>query len=137
MDNNPIATAGRETRRLERLGSGPLVCILCGYTDAVALIAVKPEWLLANGVPRTLFERHHFLGEVHDPNAKVLICRNCHAKVTEGLLRADVSMRPEPHPVLRVALMLEASAVFHEEEAAALRRAATLLRKTIKEESIQ
>jgi hypothetical protein len=137
MDNDPIGTAGRETRRLERLGSGPCVCILCGYADPVAFVLVTLEWLDANGVPRSLFEKHHFLGEAHDPNAKVPICRNCHARATEGLLREGVSMRPEPNPVLRVALMLEAEAVLFEDLAAAKRRSAELLREALREESIQ
>ena len=137
MDNDPIRTAGREARRLERLGSGPLVCVFCGYADPVALIAVTPDWLLAQGIPRTLFEDHHSVGIHHDPELKLLICRNCHAKATEGLLRADVDMRPEPRPVLRVALMLEAEAGMHEDFAAAKRRWATLLRDELRKESGQ
>jgi len=137
MDNDPIRTAGRETRRLERLGSGPLVCILCGYTDPVALIPVSKAWLQEHGVPRSLLEDHPFYGENHDPEATVLICRNCHAVVHEGLLQAGVSLLPEPDPVARVALMLDAEAVFFEALAAAKRRSAKILRDVVRKEPVQ
>lgn len=130
IDNDPIGTAGRATKRSQRLGSGPQVCPFCGYADPVALIRVTAEWLREHDVPSTLFEGHHPLGENHDPELTVLICRNCHAKATEGLLCAGISMRPEPNPVARVALMLDAMAELDETQAAARRRCAELLRKS-------
>jgi hypothetical protein len=134
MDKDPIKTAGREKRRQERLCSSPRVCPFCGCVDPIALIAVAPEWLLAKGVPRTLFEGHHSVGEAHDPELIVLICRNCHAKATERLLCAGVSMRPAPDPVTRVALILDALAEFFEMLVAALRRWAETLRKSTRPE---
>ena len=134
MDRYPIRTARREMRRLARLGSTPLVCILCGCTDPVALIAATPEWLRANGVPSSLFEDHHIVGENHDGHFTHLICRNCHAKATEGFFRAGVSMMAEPDQNMREALRLEALAAFHEEAAEALRRWAAEKRSKVANE---
>ena len=122
MDKDPIGTASREMQRLARLGDSPYVCILCGCTDPVTLIRVRADWLEARGAPRNLFHDHHIVGENHDPDLTVLICRNCHAKATEGLLRAGVSMMEESDRNTREALRLEGLAEFHEDVAAALRR---------------
>lgn len=119
-------------RRQARLGDGPHICILCGCSDPVALIDKTPDWLEHHSIPKTLFEQHHPAGRHHDPELTVFICRNCHAEATEGLLQAGVSMRPEPDPVLQVALMLDALAVFLEVLAAALRRWAELLRNSLR-----
>jgi hypothetical protein len=56
------------------------------------------------------------------------MCRNCHALYHENLLDAGVDLRPEPDPINRVAAMLEADAVYHELQADAKRRQASLLR---------
>ena len=80
------------------------------------------------GVPGHLFEEHHIVGVKHDPELTILICRNCHAKVTEGLLRAGVSMRPEPDPVKRLVHMLDAQAVLFEKLTDAQKRWAEQLR---------
>jgi len=120
-------------KRRQRLGTDMYVCLFCGYIDPVALIRVTEEWLRQQGVPSSLFEDHHAVGEKHDPHTTILLCRNCHANATEGLLRAGVSMRPEPDPVDRVAMMLDGWAVFHEDEATAERRMAELLRSRSRE----
>jgi hypothetical protein len=91
MDRDPIKTAIRETRRENRLGQ-LRVCFLCGYADPVAFVVVTPEWSIEKGVPRSFFEKHHPNGEEHDREFKMPICRNCHARATEGLLRAGVTM---------------------------------------------
>jgi hypothetical protein len=120
MDRYPSRTAGREMRRLQRLGIGPLVCFRCGYIDPIALIRVKVEWLVAKGLPKSIFEDHHIVGEKHDPDLTVLICRNCHALATEGLLRAGVSMQAAPDDDTRDALRLEALAVWFADVAESL-----------------
>jgi hypothetical protein len=129
-DRKPIRSARRKVRRLARLGSGPHVCPFCGCSDPVTLIPVTQEWLIAKGVPTTLFQYHHPLGEQHDPEFTILICRNCHAKATEGLLRADVSMLSEPDTVSRVVIMLRGSAENHRNWAAADDRMADLLERS-------
>jgi hypothetical protein len=58
----------------------------------------------------------------------VLLCRNCHAEVTEDLRQAGLNPTSESNATLRVSLMLEALSVFLEALAPALRRWAELLR---------
>jgi hypothetical protein len=132
-DVDPSRTARREMNRLSRFGSGPLVCMDCGYADPVGLIPVTAEWLKAKGVPSSLFEGDHAVGRAHDPEFIIPICRNCHAEVTENRLRAGISMRSEPDQNTREALRLEALALFHEKTAEALRRWAA--EKLLKEEA--
>ncbi len=132
MDQESIRTDIRSRRRHARFGDGPHNCILCGCSDPVALIDKTPDWLEHHRIPKTIFEQHHLAGRHHDPELTVLICRNCHAEATEGLLQAGVSMRPERNPVLRVALRLEARAVFLEALAASDRQSAELLRNSLR-----
>jgi hypothetical protein len=56
---------------------------------------------------------------------------NCHRRVTEGLAQTGISMRPEPEPRERVALMLDALALFFEFLVNSLRQWAEYLRKNI------
>ncbi len=127
MDRDPIGTAIRRQQRQVRLGGGPRICILCGCSDPIALIAKTEDWLERH----TLFELHHPAGQHHDPELTVLICRNCHAMLHEGLLQAGVNMRPEPEPIMRVATMLDALAVFFKMFAAALSKWAELLKNSL------
>jgi len=103
-------------RRLKRLGPDP-VCILCGHANPFALIPVRRSWL----------EQHHVVCRQHDRDLTVPLCRNCHAEITELLLREGADTRFEPNRVVRVALMLRALAVFFEMLAPKLRRWADLL----------
>ena len=64
-------------------------------------------------VTKRFLEAHHLLGESHDPKLTALLCRNCHYLATENLLRADVSMLPEPDQLKRTAIMLRALSVHH------------------------
>jgi hypothetical protein len=134
MDKNPIGTAVRSTRRNERLGGGEHACLLCGYSEPEALVSVTPEWLEAHGVPRRLLEEHHLVGRKRDGKLVALLCRNCHAKATEGLLQAGIGMQCERDPRTLVATMLDALAVFLEMLAAAVRRWAEMLRRTLSPE---
>lgn len=72
-------------------------------------------------------QEHHLLGENHDPEDTVPICRNCHYLAGEGLLQADVSMLAQPNTVARVATMLRGVAVHHEMLASTFRGMATTL----------
>ena len=131
MDHDPIGTAIRQKRRQERFGEDPALCILCGCSDTVALIDKTADWLKRHGIPNSLLEQHHPAGQHHDPELTVLICRNCHAILHEGILQAGVNMRPEPDPISRVATMLEALSVFFKMLAAAMSKWAELLRKSL------
>jgi hypothetical protein len=128
-DRDPIGTDRRAAARDRRLGWGPRVCPFCGVTDPVSLVPTKATWLQERGVPRTLFQPHHECGQAHEPDLTVLVCRNCHAMAHEGLLQSGVNLRPEPKPVLRDALRLDALAVLFETLARAFRRWANEKRK--------
>jgi hypothetical protein len=83
-------------------------------------------------VSKKFLEDHHIVGSSHDSILTAPLCRNCHYLATENLLRADVSMQPEPDLVKRVAIILLALAVHLEMLAEACRRWADLLRATRK-----
>lgn len=79
MEKHAFESDLRTTRRGDRLGAHPS-CLLCGITTPEILVQAK----------RSLLEEHHVAGEVNDPTLTVLLCRNCHAEVTEGQRDAGV-----------------------------------------------
>jgi hypothetical protein len=102
MDENPIRTARRLTRREQQS-----LCLQCGRQIEI--------------------EDHHVAGREHDPELTAPLCQACHAQVTENLRRADVDMRFTPDSVERVRRALKATAVFLRMLAEALWRWAELL----------
>jgi hypothetical protein len=113
---DPIRSDARGARRRRRLGSS-LACALCGESDPVALTLVT----------RRLLEVHHVAGRRHDPELTVLLCLNCHARATEALAQAGVSMRPSATLLDQHIAIDRALAAFHGQLVAAhLRRAAGL-----------
>lgn len=88
MDETPIETARRNTRRLEQ-GR----CLLCGRTGI-------------------LIELDHTAGQNQDEFLQAPLCIPCHAMVTEFRRRADADMRRAPNSVERVKRALKATAVF-------------------------
>ena len=124
MDRDVLKTAARKLGRQNRLGNGPKVCFRCGYTDPLALIPVKKEWIELHKqvLPRSLFEKDHVVGRNHDPYFIFPICRNCHAEMTELRRQAGIRMDFEADEGEREILRLEALAFWHEETALSLRR---------------
>ena len=120
MDVDPARTAARRKRRVERLGVG-CECAFCGYANPYALIRAS----------RTLLEAHHAEGIKRNPDMTVVLCRNCHAEITEALARV-VPMKRERDPVERVAGSLLALSIFHAKEAEALAKLAQTLLRRIK-----
>ena len=88
MDEKPIETARRNTRRFEQ-GR----CLLCGRTGM-------------------LIELDHTAGQNHDEFLKAPLCIPCHAMVTEFRRRAGAEMRRAPNSIQRVKCALKATAVF-------------------------
>ena len=88
MDEKPIETARRNTRRFEQ-GR----CLLCGRTGV-------------------LIELDHTAGQNHDEFLKAPLCIPCHAMVTEFRRRADADMRRQPNSSEKVKCALKATAVF-------------------------
>jgi hypothetical protein len=111
VKENPISTDARHSERLRKLGREPHFCSFCGVNDPLVLIPKSFRWL-KNRVHRSVLEKHHVLAKNRDDRFVVLLCRNCHAMVTEGYLQAGVELRREPNPRKRTAHMLKAQAVF-------------------------
>ena len=101
MEQDPIRTDGRAMRRERRLGADA-ACALCGVTTPAALTLVN----------RSLLEEHHAAARAHDGALTVPVCRNCHAILTEGQLRAGVSFAPEASAPERLAAALRALGAF-------------------------
>jgi hypothetical protein len=103
MDETPIKTARRNSRRLEQ-GR----CLLCGRTGV-------------------LIELYHTAGQNHDQFLKAPLCIPCHAMVTEFRRRADADMRTQANSVQQVKCALKATAVFLRALADAMFRWAELI----------
>ena len=105
-DQNPIRTARRKARQLERERQGIAVppCIFC-------------------------IQEHHTAGKHHDPQLKAPICEMHHREMHERLLRAGISLEREPDQIKRVALALRSAAVYDHHRADAMERWAGLLER--------
>jgi hypothetical protein len=76
---------------------------------------------------RTLLERHHTFGRKRNSETTVVLCRNCHAEITEDLLKGRIPMKRERDPNRRVAYALLARSVFLKKEMESMERFAELL----------
>lgn len=84
IERDPIGNDARRRRQVARLGTNPS-CLLCSERD---LDTLRP-------LPAPLLEEHHIAGRANDPNAAVILCRNCHAKATAGMLRGGMQLAQE------------------------------------------
>jgi hypothetical protein len=132
MDNDPIGTAGRRTRRLKRFPMDNPVCLCCLEPNLECLTPVTLDWLKAH---RVLIELHHVAFRENDPDFVVPLCLNCHRKITEGLAQADIRPQQNSNPIARVALMLDSLAIFLYMEAEAIQCWAKILRQSTKTEA--
>jgi hypothetical protein len=110
-EHDPISNDARQAERLRKFGPEPHLCLFCGLDDPSVLIPKTFRWLKQR-VHRSILEKHHVLGRNHDNDFIVLLCRNCHAKVTEGYLQVGIELRREPNVRKRIAQMLRAEAAF-------------------------
>lgn len=100
LERDPIGNDARRAKRERTLGPDSM-CLLCGYA--------RPDGL--RSVPRRLLEAHHVLGRANDAALTVLLCRNCHAEITEENQTHGVSMRPPVSTPARVVASLRALAI--------------------------
>ena len=77
----------RHLRALERLGTSHPVCVACGEDD-----------------PRCL-EAHHIAGRAFDDQT-VLVCRNCHRKLSDAQKDHPGKIGDPPSPLERIAHFL-------------------------------
>ena len=106
VDAEPARTAARHRHRIGRVGLGS-VCFFCGYSNPLALMARS----------RTVLEADHTYGRKRAPGSTIVLCRNCHAEITEDRLRAGIPMQRERDSRKRIALMLLARAVYLRKDA--------------------
>ncbi len=94
MSSPNVASIVRAARRQRRIGPDEK-CLLCVYANPVALSRVN----------RTLLDEHHVSGIANSEDLTVVLCRNCHAEVTEDLRQGGVSMKP-PTTIIDRAIQL-------------------------------
>jgi hypothetical protein len=92
-DKNPKRTARRGEKQRRRVPPDA-ICVGCGET--------KPY----------LLEEHHVMGKAHEPDLTAPLCRNCHAKATEGQLREEVPLTATDNVFDCVAAIFDALAAF-------------------------
>ena len=92
-DKNPKKNARREAQQRRRLPPGA-VCSTC------------PE-----SAPY-LLEQHHVMGQAHEEKVTIILCKNCHAKATEGQLQEEVPLSPTDSFLDCVAAIFGALAAF-------------------------
>ena len=92
-DKNPKKTAVRESKQRRRLPPGA-VCATC-----------------AESAPNVL-EQHHPMGQAHEPDLTVVLCKNCHGKATEGQLQEEVEFRATDSFLERIAAIFGSLAAF-------------------------
>jgi hypothetical protein len=59
-----------------------------------------------------LLELHHVMGKAHESDLTIVLCKNCHAKATEGQLREEVPLSATDNILDRVAAIFDALAAF-------------------------
>lgn len=96
------ATAARRARR-GRMFPADTACVVCGYNNPIALVLVE----------KTVLDEHHVLGRKIDDAARMVMCRNCHALVTEDLLASGVSMEGASNILETMVQVQAALAVTH------------------------
>lgn len=118
------ATAARVSKRLRKFGPNP-ICWRCSYQNPVGLVA--PDAPTVAKLINT-FEAHHVVGQRHDADLTIAVCRNCHAELTEGLRVDGVPMRAQPSFAETLIACLTALAYFFRELAEAFLRWAAQIR---------
>jgi hypothetical protein len=101
-DLHDINTERRRARRNARIGPDAR-CALCGEANPEVLIRVK----------RTILEAHHIVGLANDVTATVILCRNCHAKVTEKQREFASFEAPESLLDKAIAVLRHLAALFY------------------------
>lgn len=82
MTTDPIGDDLRKLRRARRLGT-TRICVLCGEADTASLTKTS----------RSLLERHHLAGRVNDRDLVVVVCLNCHARLSEAQRDDSIDLR--------------------------------------------
>ena len=113
---DPIARDLARERAVRRLAPGAL-CVLCGERDPEVLTQ-RPS----GPVPASVLEAHHLGGRANDPDLTVVLCLNCHRRMSArmppfGVQLATDSEQTSPE---RLVSVLRGLAVFFEQLAHSL-----------------
>lgn len=116
MERDPIGSDARQATRERSLGP-EAVCVLCGEVDVAVLrrVDATPFKAALDKVHPgiwTLFERDHVAGRAHDAALTLVLCRNCHGKLTFVRMAAGISMQSMPTALERNMLILRGLALF-------------------------
>jgi hypothetical protein len=92
-------------------------CLLCGEPDPEVL-AERPR----NSLPASVLEIHHVAGRVNDPDLTVVLCLNCHRRMSARMPTYGVVLhREQPGSTPeRMVSLLRGLAVFCEQLAISL-----------------
>jgi hypothetical protein len=101
MSYDPHGAAARMHRRRQKLGPDA-TCLCCGEADLTMLTKGN----------RSLLERHHPLGQAHTPEFTVVVCRNCHARLSAHQLDEGVPLDGQRTVLERAVAMLQALIAF-------------------------
>ena len=101
--NTDAGARRRRARRQRRLGPDAH-CALCPERNIDSLIQVT----------QSILEEHHIAGEAHDGTATVVLCRNCHARVTAKQVDLGMSFgKSESLLETAVAILKSLAALFY------------------------
>ena len=97
----------RATRRLP----ADAACVLCGERDREVL-GKRP----ASSVQASVLELHHVGGRANDPDMTVVLCLNCHRRMSDRMPLYGVDLGPDPNrsTAERLVRVLRGLAVFFE-----------------------
>jgi hypothetical protein len=97
--------------------------VFCGEANPLSL----------SNANRSLLDEHHLAGEVNDRSLVVVVCRNCHAVLSETQRDSGVDLRRHDQrtSLERLEAVLRGLADFFEQLAASLRRWADDLARSI------
>jgi len=87
---------GRQEQRRQSLASPHPVCTICGATNLLALTRM-PFSRLPGPIQRRVLEKHHMAGRAAGASV-VIVCRNCHAVLSDAQYDWDERLR---HPRTR------------------------------------
>ncbi len=104
LNLNPMGRAGRRERKFAKLGTRTPCCCTCGETDPDCLVLDHPT------------------SRKRDLDFTVIVCTNCHIKITYQRDDAGIPMRRERSKDELNRMRLLALEDFHESTADALRK---------------
>jgi hypothetical protein len=130
VEPDPIGRDLSRARAKRRLAPGA-ACLLCGERDTEVL-----EKHPASSVPASVLELHHLAGRRNDPNLTVVLCLNCHRRISARMAFAGVDLGRDPTRTTeeRLVSLLRGLAVFFEQLAEALMLWAHQLAASIRDE---